>query len=94
MPILRNADQRREELASRVDALGQRYVTDVERHNSFGVILLKICTVFIYFILKNWVKISKNQKKIFPNYKQEKIGKNNIKIHGKLIKVATNYVIN
>uniref|UniRef100_A0A914HL06 SRCR domain-containing protein n=1 Tax=Globodera rostochiensis TaxID=31243 RepID=A0A914HL06_GLORO len=37
MPILRNEDERREELARRIDALGQQYVTQVERHNSFGI---------------------------------------------------------
>lgn len=37
MPILRADDSRQKELAARVDAFGLRYITEVERYNSFGV---------------------------------------------------------
>lgn len=38
MPILRTSDQRRYEIAARVDALNQKFMIDVERYNTFGVI--------------------------------------------------------
>lgn len=37
MPILRTDDQRRREIAARVDALGQKFIADVERQNTFRV---------------------------------------------------------
>lgn len=39
MPILRADDSRQRELAARVDDFGLRYVTEIERYNSFGVSL-------------------------------------------------------
>ncbi|KAL3080363.1 hypothetical protein niasHT_038403 [Heterodera trifolii] len=37
MPILRNEDERRVQLAHRIDTFGQQLVTQIERHNSFGI---------------------------------------------------------
>jgi hypothetical protein len=37
MPILRAEDSRQKELAARVDEFGLRYITEIERYNSFGV---------------------------------------------------------
>lgn len=47
MPILRNDDVRQREIASRVDAFGQDYVTEVERYYSKGV--RKIYILFFIF---------------------------------------------
>lgn len=38
MPILRNDYTRQREIAARVDAFGQNYMTEVERYYSNGVI--------------------------------------------------------
>lgn len=37
MPILRNDDVRIKQIAARVDLFGQRYITEVERYNSYGL---------------------------------------------------------
>ena len=37
MPIFRDDDPRQKELARRIDEFGQKYITEVERFNSFGV---------------------------------------------------------
>ena len=51
MPILRADDSRQKELAARIDDFGLRYITEVERYNSFGVRLksdeLRICLVVL-----------------------------------------------
>ena len=37
MPVLRNDDVRQKEIAGRIDEFGQRFITEIERYNSFGV---------------------------------------------------------
>ncbi|KAI1717620.1 scavenger receptor cysteine-rich domain-containing protein [Ditylenchus destructor] len=37
VPILRNDDVRQKAIAARVDEFGQKYITDIERYNSFGM---------------------------------------------------------
>lgn len=38
MPIFRSDSQRRREIAARVDAIGQKFIVDIERYNTLGVI--------------------------------------------------------
>lgn len=42
MPILRADDSRQKELAARVDDFGLKYITEIERYNSFGVSFISL----------------------------------------------------